>query len=330
MPTEIEVWSGRLYSADAPWNKVESHIKRTTGEARLVTGDSESPYRSRFSQGAIFAPRLLFMVEKRPPGPLGVPAGRVTVRSSRNANEKKPWAQLDSMDGVVETEFVRPLYNGENLLPYRMLEPLPVVVPWDSVELLGAASDRLELYPGLADWWRRAEQCWEAHRSTDRMSLLEQLDYRGKLTKQFPIPELRIVYNKSGMHLVAGLIMDKRAVINSGLYWTGVANVDEAYYLCAILNSPVTTELVRPYMSYGKDERDIHKHVWELPIQDYDRSIETHQRLANLGKQATALANNVKVSPDLHFSAQRRQIRNELASSEISEQIDQIVFEQLS
>lgn len=83
-------------------------------------------------------------------------------------------------------------------------------------------------------------------------------------------------------------------------------------------------------MSYGKDERDIHKHVWELPIQDFDKKRETHQRLAALGKEAEAHAAAVQLTSNLHFSAQRRQIRNELAAPKMAEQIDQLVFEQLS
>lgn len=327
MPEAIETWSGRLPSSDASWSAVESCIVREPDIVHLVTGDIHSPYRSRFSQGATFSPRVLFMVEEQPAGPLGVPAGRVTVKSLRNANEKKPWSKLESMEGIVETEFLRPLYNGENLLPYRLTEAAPVVIPWDSAELLTGESERIELYPGLADWWRRAEQIWDENRSTDRLTLIERLNFRGELTKQFPIPGLRIVYNKSGMHLVAALITDMRAVINSGLYWATAATVGEGNYLCAILNSPVTTDLVRPYMSYGKDERDIHKHVWELAVEEYDANNPNHALLSALGGQAAALSQNVSITADLHFSAQRREIRKALADSAIGAQIDQIVFE---
>jgi HEAT repeats/PBS lyase HEAT-like repeat len=34
---------------------------------------------------------------------------------------------------------------------------------------------------------------------------------------------------------------------------------------CAILNSATVTELVRPFMSYGKDERHFDKHIWQRP-----------------------------------------------------------------
>jgi hypothetical protein len=160
--------------------------------------------------------------------------------------------------------------------------------------------------------------------------LIERLNFRGELTKQFPIPSMRIVYNKSGMHLVAALVTDIRAVINSGLYWATAATIGEGHYLCAILNSPVATDLVRPYMSYGKDERDIHKHVWELPVQEYDANNANHALLASLGELASALSHSVSITADLHFSAQRREIRKALADSTIGPRIDQIVFEMFS
>ncbi|MEK8170590.1 hypothetical protein NKH77_16240 [Streptomyces sp. M19] len=41
--------------------------------------------------------------------------------------------------------------------------------------------------------------------------------------------------------------------------------------------------MVRPLMSYGKDERDIDKAVWELPIPEFDPSDATHARIAEIG-----------------------------------------------
>jgi hypothetical protein len=329
MGTDVDVWSGRLPGPDASWDSVKTAISRKPGQAKIAGGD-RSQYADRFSQGATFSPRLLFMVGKLPPGPLGVPAGRVHVRSERNANEKKPWSKLPSMEGIVETEFVRPLLNGEDLLPYIVNTPVFAIVPWDPKGLLPGNGDRIELYPGLADWWQRAQQVWDEHRSSDRLTLIERVDYQRELQSQFPIPPLRVVYNTSGMHLVAAIVDDVRAVINSKLYWAALNSADEGYYICAILNSPITTELVRPYMSYGKDERDFHKHVWELPVEEYSPQKEVHARLVALGRKAAQMATSVQLDEAAHFSARRRKVRTTLASSDVGQEIDQIVFELLS
>lgn len=329
MPTAIEVWSGRLPRTDAAWEEVKEALAREPGQARPSSHEALSPYRARFTQGAIFAPRVLFLVEERDAGPLGVPGGKVAVRSHRGANEKKPYKQLDNQEGVVETEFLRPVYLGEVVLPYRTLHPLKVIVPRDADGLFDETS-RLELYPGLADWWRAAEEVWIAHRQkSSKLSLLQQLDYRGKLTKQFPIQPQRIVYSKSGMHLVAARISDHRAVINNSLYWATVVTEEEALYLCAILNAAKVTELVRPLMSYGKDERHFDKYIWQLPIPLYDDTIDLHRALASLGKRAEEEIAQIEF-PASHFTALRRLVRQHLAASPVGKEIGLLVEELLA
>ena len=112
--------------------------------------------------------------------------------------------------------------------------------------------------------------------------MTEQLNFQSKLSKQLPIPAFRIVYNTSGMHVCCAKLRDRRAIVNSDLYWASARSEAEADYLCAILNAPATTDLTRPLMSYGKDERHIHKHVWELPIPLFDQNDPVHQRLVEL------------------------------------------------
>jgi hypothetical protein len=132
------------------------------------------------------------------------------------------------------------------------------------------------------------------------------------------------------MHLAAAILRDPTGVINNKLYWCATPTEAEAHYLCAILNSPVTTEFVRPLMSYGKDERDVHKHVWKLPIPEFDRNEVALARLSELGRTASNVAANVDVDPDLHFSASRRRIRNALAGNADAREIDELVYELLS
>ncbi len=161
-------------------------------------------------------------------------------------------------------------------------------------------------------------------------ALFEQLDYQSKLSKQLPIPQMRLVYNRSGMHLVAAKVKNRRALFSSGLYWATINNEDEADYLCAIMNSAVTTERLRPFMSYGKDERDIHKHVWQLAIELYDSKNLTHTRLVKLSRDAASIAATFEVDPELHFAATRRHIRERLEASEVGSEISEIVEEMLS
>jgi hypothetical protein len=329
MPLTTEVWKGQLNGANTGWSNAKSILTRETGQVRRVNREAQSAYAPDFTQGAVFAPRLLFLVERKRTSALGLPAGRVAVISSRSSYEKSPWKDLPSVDGVVESEFVRPVLYGENLLPYRLGDSLLAVVPCSSSEAL-AGPEKIDLYPGLSQWWEQAERIWEQHRSSERLSLMEQLDYQSKLTKQLPIPPLRIVYNASGMHLCAAKTTFRRAIISKSLYWASVAMEEEANYLCAILNSSVMTDFARPFMSYGKDERHFDKLIWQLPIPRFDAKDRLHRKLVELANQAEAIAGAQAIDPDLHFAAARRNIRDAINTSGPGIAINEIVYEMLA
>jgi len=146
------------------------------------------------------------------------------------------------------------------------------------------------------------------------MTLREQLDYRHKLTGQLPAPALRVVYGKAGMHVAAALIDDPRAIIDHKLYWGTVTSRLEGHYLCAILNSPALTDLVRPLMSYGKDERDVDKHLWKLPIPGYDETDPQHRQLADLGHACAEHVKTLDLDESGNFVTLRRKVRSALAA----------------
>lgn len=330
LPTEVVVWSGRVPEQNANWEEVEGSLAQAPGKARPANDDPTSPWSERFRQGATIVPRLLFFVTRQAAGPLGMPAGKVAVRSLQRSNDKKPWKDLPALEGVVESEFLRPVLLGESVLPFRIAETFEAIIPRDREGLMDGQSDRLDAYEGLARWWRRAEEVWDEHRSSDRLTLTDRLDYQHTLEQQFPIQPERIVYNKSGMHLVAARLKDRRAVIDHKLYWATAASAAEALYLCAVLNTATFTELVRPFMSYGKDERDFDKHIWQLPIPLYDPADDLHRRLSARGEELEAAIAALELAPGRHFAAVRRDIREFIAGSEAGRDAEELVAELLS
>ena len=322
------VWTGKLRGSNNSWAAAQAELTRDEGMLRRTTGMAKSPFAPRFSQGATFNPRFMFIVTERAAGPLGLAAGRTAVGSHRSVSEKPPYKHLPSIEGVVESEFVRPVYSGESLLPYRVVDPLFAVIPCASDHLLKARE--IDLHTGLRQWWTQAETAWQANRSSERLSLMEQLDYQSKLSKQLPVPLFRVIYNASGMHLAAAKVRNPRAIISKSLYWAAFRDENEADYLCAILNSACTTECLRPYMSYGKDERHVDKHLWELPIPAFDASDPLHSELVELGRQAAALAEAYTVDPGIYFPTTRRGIRQRIEASAAGTRIAEIVYEMLS
>lgn len=325
MPAAAEVWKGKLPARGSTWDAVAKHLHRDVGTGPAAPAGEASPYTGRFRQGATLVPRVLFMVERLPAGALGMPFGKARVRSATSATEKPPWKDLPRLEGVVETEFLRPVHLGETVLPYRTLGARTAVLPVDAEAILDPAGDTLDEFPGLATWWREANHVWERLRSSERLSLSERLDFHRELTSQFPIAPLRVVYAKAGMHLAAARVVDHRAIIDHTLYWATVATKEEAHFLCAILNSVAATQATRPLMSRGKEERHIDTHVWKLPIPAFDVDDGSHVALATLGRDAEALMDTLPVTPADNFVTLRRAARALLAASDVGRHIETLV-----
>lgn len=324
MSGSVEAWSGKIPPGASSWDEVEAHIERTKSHLEGAGEVAQSEYHSRFRQGASIVPRVLFMVKREHPvGTAGVTEGRALVRSAQSANEKKPWKDIERLKGVLETEFVRPVYVGPSILPYRTLIPEEAVLPVDSKGLLTEA--RLGLCKNLEHWWGKVSDKWLSHRSSDRFSLVQQLDFHGKLSSQFPLQPVRIVYSKSGMHLCCAVVRDRRAIIDHTLYWATASSAEEASYLCGVLNSAVVTELVRPLMSHSKDERHIDKHVWRLPIPVFDAEVELHSRIAALAKSVEAGVAALDLDLSRNNVALRRDVRTHLAADETAQKLEKLV-----
>jgi hypothetical protein len=109
----VRIWAGRLPSRQIDWATASEYLDGPV-EGRVIRAldDGASPYHARFRQGATLVPRMLVTVEERPRGPLGVAAGQIRVRSARSPNEKQPWKTLPSLEGIVESRFVRPMHLG--------------------------------------------------------------------------------------------------------------------------------------------------------------------------------------------------------------------------
>ncbi len=327
--TTMRKWVGRVPRGATRWLEVEQKIEVSNPTKCGAVSEYLSPYREQFLQGASIVPRLLFRVSTTAVSPLGAKSGRTPIESQRTNYEKKPWKNLPSLKGLVEGEFVRQMLFSEHIVPYRQIGVFQAVIPVLEGRLLDASMSAE--YPGLAKWLRTAESIWKKHRSkTTTLSLSEQIDYRNKLSSQFPIGGTRVVYNASGMHLSAAIVRNKNCIVDYKLYWARVKSKKEAYYLCAVLNSALITEAVRPFMSFGKDERDIDKHVWKLPIMRFDPKNPSHARLSELGKAAEREVAKIDLSPFPSYIYARRAIREDWRKvSETALEIESLVEELL-
>ncbi|MDA8380335.1 MAG: N-6 DNA methylase [Actinomycetota bacterium] len=328
LPARHLRFSGPL-APHGSWEVAAAELKVTEDdEGRTFSLEDlpRSPYAERFRNGATLYPRLLVFVLDATASPVGVPKGQRAVRSRRGRLDKAPWKDLPDHTGVVEEIFVRPTYLGEHVLPFRLLAPAEVVIPYDGTALLSGNADRIDRYPGLAQWWRSAEQAWETHKgSGSTLSLIDQVDYQSKLTAQFPLAPIRVVYSASGNTLAAAVLTNARAVIEHALYWGTTATLDEARYLTAILNAPALTARIRPYQSVGAfGPRHFDKYVWYAPIPEFDHDDPHHRRLVELAVKAEEVAADIEIG-DAGFQKARQMVRQALSEEGLADALDAVL-----
>lgn len=291
-------------------------IEQQTGEEPY-----RSPYVSSLFVGATIMPRVLFMVEELAAGPLGQTKGTVQVASHRTTLEKPPWKDQPSVQSLVESDFVHSLLLGSSIVPYRIEWPDKAVLPISGGKLL-TASQRAK-YPLLQKRWETIEAVWDSLKKTAKITLDDQIDWQGKLSKQVPTPSIRVVYSRSGNRIAAAICTDPEALIEQTLCWMPVGSQAEGHYLAAVLNSDVVAAQIAAKQSKGLfGGRDIVRLPWRLWIARYDPTNARHAKIAELGAQAAAIAAAADLSTVSSFTGGRAIVRAAVTAAGISPRIE--------
>ena len=76
-------------------------------------------------------------------------------------------------------------------------------------------------------------------------------------------------------------------MVENVLFWVTCKDVQEAHYLLAIINSDALYGAVTPLMPKGQfGARHLHKHLWKLPIREFDPANPLHAEVSDAGKAA--------------------------------------------
>ena len=250
-------------------------------------------------------PRCLLFVNETQ-SPTIIQAGQtITVNPRRGSQDKKPWRNIDLTDiteQTIESQHVFNVHLGETVVPYATLTPLKAVLPFKKGDVglpvdpegvggvnLGALGQRLRIR------WQTVSRLWEKNKSVvNKLNLIGQFNFWGHLTAQLDWRQdrherpIRVVYTKSGVP-TAALLQDDDAIIDHKLFWIACRNREEADYLLAIINSDVMYEAVSPLMAKGQfGARDLQKHLWKLPIPEFDPNDPLHVEVSEAGEAAAA------------------------------------------
>ena len=133
------------------------------------------------------------------------------------------------------------------------------------------------------------------------------------------------MYSASGINPAASVVEDQRAIIEHNLYWAAAESLEEARYLCGILNSEALRVGVERYQSQGQwGARHFDKYVFRLPIPRFDEDNELHSALADAAKTAEEVANEVPEKEGERFTGTRKRVRAALDDHGIAAELENL------
>lgn len=197
-----------------------------------------SKYQKAFKQGATIVPISLYFV-------------RIPDLDGKIDPDKVYWAETDPaqaeeakkpykdvrVDGLVEGRFIYSSALARHLLPFVVLEPATVVLPYELKNHLLYVRNPEALrnlgYREFAKWMVKAETIWHEKRGgkAAKQTLYQRLDYQRELTRQDLSQRHLVIYNAAGTNVSASRF-DRQAyplrlIVEYKLYWIAVADEDE-------------------------------------------------------------------------------------------------------
>lgn len=253
------------------WNDVKPLLTFTASK-QWQTAPSPA-YADAFRNGATLFPQPLCVFEK----PLSRALGKTYFRTNTG---KGAWKGKER-NGQVEERFVREALFSRLLTPFGTTGHSHIIAPFSadghslaSLNSLGENSIDFRLY------WDSANRAWREHSgSRPPLTLVDQIDYQGKLSSQLNHPtDKKVVYKRSGSYLEA-CVVSSQTIADGTLNWFASADQNELHYLAAIFNSPCLQEFFKNGCRYS-DRHFQMLPVQNLPIPGYADDDERHADLA--------------------------------------------------
>jgi len=341
-PVLLEKYTGKL---------PDRNIKFLEAKARLATeirrynppdfSVEPSYYYNKFKVGASIFPRSLYFVDI-----ISYKNSQITVKTSSDICKivKDPWKIV--LEGNIEDEFLYTTLLAWEIVPFGYIKLRLVVLPireyLSGYKLLKVDELQREGFTGIAEWFKETQGIWHKRRtkkSEKRFpSLLDRLNYNDLLAVQNPSKRYVVLYNATGTNLVS-CVIDKKSlpyfvvnekqlkpkglIIDVKTWFFETENEMEAFYLSAIFNSEIISEMIKPLQPRGLfGARAIHRRPLLFGIPKFDDKNYLHIELANIGKEAHKRMKSIRFAQKNNSRAEvRRKFKEEIT------RINQIVTE---
>lgn len=308
-------------------------------------------YYDKMLEGATLVPRSLWFIDFEVHEMLGVDVSRPFVKTSEDISRRarEPWKRID-MRGNVEANFIYATLLGGDIVSFGFSRLRSVVLPLVPTPTKYRLFDIMPLRRkgfAMATWLEKAQKLWEERRTAKAVTrfprVLGRLDYNTLLSSQNPRKKYVVLYNGSGTNIASCVIYKHARALKFSLpkvtinsrgfivdyksfrYETNDSN--EAHYLCAVLNSNVINNLIKPLQPRGLfGEREIQRRPFLFPIPKFDKTNPKHVKLAEISKKCHKIMQTKDFSHK-STAAARSQARK-LLRKEI-ERIDELVSDLL-
>lgn len=264
--------------------KPQVHKLISETEFRQLIPIMPSIYQKQFHKGADLNPRnLIFISTQLKDKDLTIinPDERIFKRA------KTPWNKKVFKNSIIENEYIFKAMKSTELVKFLLFDFYHVFLPISKETHEFNYSD---LKANARTFYDKINEYYLNHKkpTTKNKSLMDNLNRWSKLINERQFSKIKIVYNNSGSILSAAVIQGD-FLITGDLSFYATDNLEEAYYLSAILNSNILNEQIK----IKKSSRHIFKIPFENPIQEYDKNDISHQNLAQLSRQGERIAKNL-------------------------------------
>ena len=285
------------YSIEKKGNKFYTKKLIPKKQKKKLFPSEESYYKKLFHKGADLNPRNLIFVKVQEINNSLVkinPDDRIFKRA------KAPWIEIEYKNEIVEKEYIFKIIKSTELVKFHVYDYYKAFLPLSNIDL---RFNYTHLLPNAKKFYDKINKIYLRLKkdTTCHNSLMDNLNRWSKLINNRQLSKIKVVYNNSGSILNSAVIHGN-FLITGDLSFYATENIDEAYYLIAILNSNIMTEQIR----IKKSSRHIFKIPFESPIKKFNYQNKIHCKLVELGKKGQFLAkstvDNIQKNNELNLS----------------------------
>ena len=312
-PVLARRFSGKLDEKNARLKKAIKQLSVSDYMYRPPLAPTKySWYYDKFTRGGDIYPRSFWFIELEFHPVLGtINSSKPLVKSAEYAlkQAKDRWTGVE-IKGNVEREFIFSTALSRDIVSFGFVKLRMVVLPVEprhnKYKIFDSDVLRSRGFNNIAEWLEAVQKVWEERRTekaeTRFPSVLDRLNYNGLLSSQNPKKRYVVLYNMGGTNIVS-CVIDKKSLQNShrsqfkairpcgfvadtSTYLYETNDKIEAHYLCAVLNSDVINEAIKPLQPRGLfGERAIHRRPLMFHIPKFNKTNTFIATLATISKK---------------------------------------------